>query len=562
MKRPRVLVIDDQYARDVTEWSLFLRSSGFVEARTDGSAARRSEPAAAPVAEAVLCSGQQKIAGRVENDYGIVREAVMRGQHRGGDWALVLLDVTFDSGELKGGLPRGQSEDGQFGERVRARLAEDFPGLPVVMLTGKRQGELSDRSMPYLSKQGLDERAVRITLLRYGRLEPEQTRGLLGLDADCVAEAPGTLAAFREAFVHALSGVPVLVLGESGTGKEVLARYIHRLSARKGPFVGVNVAALPRDLLESELFGIEKGAATGVGERPGKLELANSGTLFLDEIGDMPLEAQAKILRGLQQREIQRIGGHTPIAFDITLVCATSRDLPAMVTEGRFREDLYYRINTVPITLPALRERREDIASFARMFLEQSETAAGKSGIEFAPAAIAALEAYFFPGNVRELENLVKRLVSAAGHHELLGAEAVARALGAGGATDSAVVSFADETKLPLLPLSDLPDTLTRVSVDPDDPALAGIKPRLDSAYQALLQHLVGAALERCRDPVSGALNRQRAMQLLSGNSALKGKGPARIVNEILGRRLDDRVTEADLEALIKRWRVKDGTDH
>jgi transcriptional regulator with GAF, ATPase, and Fis domain len=229
-----------------------------------------------------------------------------------------------------------------------------------------------------------------------------------------------------------------------------------------------------------------------------------------------------------------------------------------MIVERAFREDLYYRINTVPITVPPLRERREDIAPLARVFLNKAAATSGKTGISLAPAAIEMLEAHSFPGNVRELENLIKRLASAAGQHELIGREAVARALSNSASTHvtpppggTAVVPM---QSVPLS-LTTLPGTLAEVSVDAHDAALAGIKPRLDDAYRALLRRLAGAALERCRDPVSGVINRQRAMQLLTGDPDLKGKGPGRVVNEILGRKQDSGVTEEDLNALVSEWK-------
>ncbi|HCC26632.1 MAG TPA: nitrogen regulation protein NR(I), partial [Erythrobacter sp.] len=203
-----------------------------------------------------------------------------------------------------------------------------------------------------------------------------------------------------------------LITGESGTGKELVAEAIHQLGARKtGPFVAVNMAAIPHDLLESELFGHERGAFTGaVGQQIGKFEQSNGGTLFLDEIGDMPAEAQTRLLRALQSGRIRRVGGRQEIGVDVRIVAATNRDLTPMIADGRFREDLYYRLNVVPIHLPPLRERREDIGALVRHFLGQ----AANEGLPVRKAnaqAINALEARPWQGNVRELRNAVFRLV-------------------------------------------------------------------------------------------------------------------------------------------------------
>jgi transcriptional regulator with PAS, ATPase and Fis domain len=206
--------------------------------------------------------------------------------------------------------------------------------------------------------------------------------------------------------------VGVLILGESGTGKEVLARYIHCASPRAGgPFLGLDCAALPTDLLEAELFGIEKGVATGVDQRPGKFELATGGTLFLDEIGDMPLETQAKLLRILQSGECYRLGAGTPRQVDVRVVAATNRDLRQMLTAGTFRTDLYHRIATWVVELPPLRRRRADIANLAAYFLTREADARGLVIRGISRAALAVLESYPWPGNVRQLENEMARAV-------------------------------------------------------------------------------------------------------------------------------------------------------
>jgi two-component system, NtrC family, nitrogen regulation response regulator GlnG len=205
----------------------------------------------------------------------------------------------------------------------------------------------------------------------------------------------------------------VTIVGESGTGKELVARALHDFSRRKkGPFVAINMAAIPRELIESELFGHEKGSFTGAAARmAGRFEQAEGGTLFLDEIGDMPLEAQTRLLRVLQQGEYTTVGGSTPIKTNVRIICATHRDLRQLIAQGLFREDLFFRLNVVPLRLPALRERTEDVPDLARHFLDR----AIKDGLprkELSAEAIRALQGYRWPGNVRELENLIKRLLA------------------------------------------------------------------------------------------------------------------------------------------------------
>jgi two-component system, NtrC family, nitrogen regulation response regulator GlnG len=205
----------------------------------------------------------------------------------------------------------------------------------------------------------------------------------------------------------------VTIVGESGTGKELVARALHDFSRRKkGPFVAINMAAIPRELIESELFGHEKGSFTGAAARmAGRFEQAEGGTLFLDEIGDMPLEAQTRLLRVLQQGEYTTIGGTTPIKTNVRIICATHRDLRQLITQGLFREDLFFRLNVVPLRLPPLRERTEDVPDLARHFLD----GAIKDGLprkDLSSDAIRVLQGYRWPGNVRELENLIKRLLA------------------------------------------------------------------------------------------------------------------------------------------------------
>jgi two-component system nitrogen regulation response regulator GlnG len=205
----------------------------------------------------------------------------------------------------------------------------------------------------------------------------------------------------------------VMISGESGTGKELVARALHEYGRRRaGPFVAVNVAAIPRELVESELFGHEKGAFTGAQARGvGRFEQAEGGTLFLDEIGDMPLDAQTRLLRVLQEGEYTTVGGRQPIKTNVRIIAATNRDLRQLINQGQFREDLFYRLNVVPIRLPPLRERSEDIPDLVRHFLAQAERE-GLPRKSLAPEALDMLRRHRWPGNVRELENLVRRLAA------------------------------------------------------------------------------------------------------------------------------------------------------
>jgi DNA-binding NtrC family response regulator len=211
----------------------------------------------------------------------------------------------------------------------------------------------------------------------------------------------------------AASNATVLLLGESGTGKEVFARAIHNWSERKDqPFVAINCVGLSKELLESELFGHEKGAFTGADQqKKGKVELANGGTVFLDEVGDISQELQTKLLRFLQEREFDRVGGVRAVKVDVRIIAATNRDLDDAVKTGRFREDLYHRINVIPITLPPLRERRQDIPPLCQYFLRRYSSESKKNFAEIANDALAKLVAYPWPGNVRELANTIERAV-------------------------------------------------------------------------------------------------------------------------------------------------------
>ncbi|MGC9108812.1 MAG: sigma-54 interaction domain-containing protein [Caldimicrobium sp.] len=216
------------------------------------------------------------------------------------------------------------------------------------------------------------------------------------------------------------SSSTVLILGESGTGKEVLARYLHFCSQRKGPFIAVNCAAIPEELLEAELFGYEKGAFTGaIKSKPGKFEQAEGGTLFLDEIGDLPLKLQAKLLRAIQEKQIERLGGEKPIKVNTRIVAATNQNLEALVKEKRFREDLYFRLNVISVVIPPLRERKEDIPLLCKFLLKKICERENIKEKSLSERVMEIFMKYHWPGNVRELENLLERMVILSEREEL-----------------------------------------------------------------------------------------------------------------------------------------------
>jgi transcriptional regulator with GAF, ATPase, and Fis domain len=230
---------------------------------------------------------------------------------------------------------------------------------------------------------------------------------------EIIGRSPALLRVLDAARSVAPTDASVLITGETGTGKELVARAIHFASRRKDrPLIKVNCAALPTSLVESELFGHERGAFSGaIARRIGRFELAHGGTIFLDEIGEVSLDVQVKLLRVLQEREIERVGGNTPIPADVRVIAATNRDLKAAVADGRFREDLYYRLNVFPVHLPPLRERAEDIALLVPFIIERFASRVGKPVTGASKATLERLSAYSWPGNVRELENVLERAV-------------------------------------------------------------------------------------------------------------------------------------------------------
>jgi two-component system nitrogen regulation response regulator NtrX len=320
---------------------------------------------------------------------------------------LVLLDVAMP---------------GRDGLELLESLRTSHPQLPVVMMSGHGTIETAVRATKlgaydFLEKPlSYDKLLLRIDHgLERARLEQENRElreALLG-ESEIIGDAPVMAKLKEQIEIAAPTDGWVLITGENGTGKELVARWVHLRSKRAGgPFVAVNCAAIPEELIESELFGHEKGAFTGaIQKKRGRFEMANGGTIFLDEIGDMSLMTQAKILRILQEHRFERVGGTETIEVNVRVIAATNKDLQAEMSQGRFREDLFYRLNVIPFHVPALRERREDIPKLTERFLAQYAADAGRPPKQISAKALAKLQEYPWPGNVRELQNLIERLV-------------------------------------------------------------------------------------------------------------------------------------------------------
>ena len=302
-----------------------------------------------------------------------------------------------------------------------ARLRETLPDVPVVMMSGRaglsdavkatRLGAFNFLEKP-LSPEGVLLAMSSAIELRQARREAKALRADLGLSGEMVGDSPAMTHVRAMIERVAPTDARVLITGESGAGKELVAAAIHAGSPRRDrPFVRVNCAAIPRDLIESEMFGHERGAFTGAtNRRLGRFELAHRGTLFLDEVGDLGSDAQAKLLRAIEAKEIERIGGGIPIRIDARIVSATNKDLARGISEGRFRDDLLFRLNVIPIPIPPLRERPGDIPALVRHFSALHRVRTGQTLPTWSDDAIAALTCHTWPGNVRELANIVERL--------------------------------------------------------------------------------------------------------------------------------------------------------
>ena len=345
---------------------------------------------------------------------------------------------------------------GMDGLELLAAVKKRAPEVPVILITAHGTIPLAVEAMKAGAAEFLlkpfDRDEVLYTIGK--ALAGAETRADRPPEPEIIDEGPvlGSSTAMKDAMTRlekaATTMATVLLRGESGTGKEVAANELHRRSKRTGPFVAVHCGALPESLLESELFGYEKGAFTGaIARKPGRVELAQGGTLFLDEIGDVSLSVQVKLLRLIQEREFQRLGATSLEKADVRFVAATHRDLEAMVREGTFREDLFYRLNVVPITMPPLRERRQDIEPLTKRFVAELAERNGRPGLKIDAAAIAAMTAANWPGNVRELSNFVERLVVFAG--ESIGVADVERELTQRGAGPRIAAAVETKTAAP-----------------------------------------------------------------------------------------------------------------
>lgn len=326
--------------------------------------------------------------------------------------------AALDAGDVPQVLVSDIRMPGASGLQLLSQIKQRLPLLPVIIMTAYTDldsavGALAGGAFEYLPKPFDIERALE--LIRRAA-EESLHAGALPLDEgdspQMLGQAPAMQDVFRAIGRLSPSHATVLITGESGSGKELVAHALHRHSPRaKGPFVAINTAAVPRDLLESELFGHERGAFTGAqATRRGRFEQAAGGTLFLDEIGDMPLELQTRLLRVLSDGRFYRVGGQEPLATDARVIAATHQDLERRVREGAFREDLYHRLNVIRLRLPSLRERREDIPMLARYFLARSARELGVETKHLTQEALRRLSGFDFPGNVRQLENLCRWL--------------------------------------------------------------------------------------------------------------------------------------------------------
>src|SRR6201986_2681471 len=332
-------------------------------------------------------------------------------------------NVREAAGALDHDSPQGLVSDirmpGGSGLELLQTVRDKVPGLPVIIMTAfsdldSAVAAFQGGAFEYLAKPFDVDKAVE--LIR--RAVDESMRGEKTGDErvteapEMLGQAPAMQDMFRAIGRLSHSAATVLITGESGTGKELVARALHRHSPRAaGPFIALNTAAIPKDLLESELFGHERGAFTGAqAMRQGRFEQAENGTLFLDEIGDMPFDLQTRLLRVLSDGHFYRVGGHQPLKANVRVITATHQDLEQRVKEGVFREDLFHRLNVIRLRLPALRERREDIAMLTRHFLQVSAKQLGVEPKRISDAALVRLATFGFPGNVRQLENLANWL--------------------------------------------------------------------------------------------------------------------------------------------------------
>ncbi len=341
---------------------------------------------------------------------------------------------------------------GVNGIDILKQVKEDSPYTNVILITGHASAETAVEAMKegafdYITKPFnfeklkilVDKALEKSALVAENLYLRQQLRGKYKF-ANIIGNSLPMQQVFSRMEKIAGTDSTILILGESGTGKELVAKAIHfNGSRREKPFIAINCGAIPAELLESELFGHVRGSFTGaIADKPGKFEIANHGTIFLDEIGTMPMHLQMKLLRVLQEQEVERVGASRKIKLNVRVISATNSNLEEEVKQGRFREDLYYRLNVIPITLPPLRERREDIALLALHFLQKICREMNRPLMSISPAAMHALEAYDWPGNVREMENVIERTV-ALGEGEIIEPQDLPADIGGGEDPDASV---------------------------------------------------------------------------------------------------------------------------
>lgn len=503
----KILVIDDQVGKYRLEQEGYKKFvSGITE--QDGNT---------PLVMFTFCPGQrERKHGHWVNDVKVALEALGDAKQ----WALVFVDVQFDCA-VRGTTP--------FGETLADTLRNISSDLPIVLLTNLEGNKLqmSRPDIGYMPKEDLGEKGIVDILLTRGRVAPQDKRALLKLAPEVQANSPAMLDFFVAAFKAAQSDAPILLTGETGVGKSFCAELIHKRSRKKeGPFLEVNCAEIPETLIDSTLFGYERGSFTGaVGRQAGKIETADGGTLFLDEIGELPLAAQVKFLGVLQSKRITRVGGTQSQSVDFRLISATNRDLLAMMADKTFRDDLFYRFAAVPFTIPPLRERKEDIAPLAAFFLAKAAAENNRRGLTFSAEALAVLENMPHEGNVRALEKRMVRLAQTLNNKEDVKPHHIHKIWSDAFSTEStapqpyfvpgavpvpstppsgteprqpaALGVLSEDATPPNMTLNRLIECIESYYPPEGDEDLAGAYIRLDEAMLGLCRRLMGVALRR-----------------------------------------------------------------
>ena len=547
MNLPRILVIDDELSSSQGGSLLrrsMLRSCNMMDA---ASSADMSETKA--MAMAHFCSGENS---EGVYTYEAIRETVVKGEAHE-PWNLILLDVTF--GKKK-----------HFGEEVRARLLREYSSLPIVLLTSRVQAELQNPDVPYFSKDGLTKRELARQLIEHGRLSSSHKRKLLNLENGEIAESPAFLNVLYQAYLYADSDAAILLLGETGVGKEVVARYIHRLSKHsKGPFVAENMAGVGAQdsaMLNMILFGRRKNYPNkGDGEETGLFGSADGGTLFLDEIAELPRPTQSNFLRVLQERRYRRLGEHNERDANFRLLTATLQNLECLIETGAFREDLFNRIEQVRIHIPSLKERIEDIEPLAEHFLQNKMDLYGKRGIKLHDDARDAIIGLDFPGNVRQLENLMQQLVLQKGNNAVIFASDIYKMSRETPHRISSVSTSAVRRDEEPLTLSNLHTQLAALPISPNDPSLAGSLNRLEDAFSSLRQRLAGAALKKSWNIRSDKPVNAEAVRLLCDDRDISGETVPYTLQRILGDKRSKKISSEQVDTLINAWQAAEQID-